>query len=64
MKNILLHPKLKTKISKEVGVSKQTVDMSLNYVFNSDKAKIIRSKAKELLQTEIDNIIKNEESEN
>ncbi len=63
MKNILLHPKLKNKISSEIKVSKQTVDMSLSYVFNSDKAKVIRAKAKELLQNEIDEINRNEKIE-
>jgi FixJ family two-component response regulator len=52
MKNILLHPKHKKKIAKDIGVSKQTVDMSLSYVFNSFNAKKIRSLAKELLVEE------------
>lgn len=57
MKKILLHPDLKKQIVKEFGVSMVTVDMSLKYVFDSDKAKGIRARAKELLQKEIDNII-------
>jgi hypothetical protein len=34
-----------------------TVDMSLSYVFNSDKAKKIRQRAKELLEDEVKNIV-------
>lgn len=60
MKNILLHPKHKKKISEEFGVSKQTVDMSLSYVFNSDNAKKIRLRAKELLIEEVKKIDDNE----
>lgn len=57
MKKILLHPDLKKQIVKEFGVSMVTVDMSLKYVFDSDKAKGIRTRAKELLQKEIDKIL-------
>ncbi|MDN3671659.1 hypothetical protein QWY99_01085 [Flavobacterium branchiarum] len=60
MKNILLHPKHKKKIAEEFGVSKQTVDMSLSYVFNSDNAKKIRLRAKELLMEEVKKIDDNE----
>jgi hypothetical protein len=56
MKNILLHPKHKRKIAEDLGVSKQTVDMSLNYVFNSFNAKKIRLKAKVLLLQEASEI--------
>lgn len=49
MKNILLHPELKHKIKDEFNCTLQTVDMSLKFVFNSEKAKKIRQKASELL---------------
>ncbi|MFL0075620.1 hypothetical protein [Tenacibaculum maritimum] len=52
MKNILLHPVLKRQIAKEFSVTKQTVDMSLKFVFNSSKAKKIRKKAKQMLISE------------
>lgn len=53
MKKIRVHPDLKKQIAKEFGVTYQTVTMSLEFVFNSDKAKEIRKRAKELLQEEI-----------
>ncbi len=56
MKKILIHPSFRKDLSEEFSVSKQTIDMSLKYVFNSEKAKKIRQRAKELLQKEIDNI--------
>ena len=56
MKKILLHPVLKKQISDELSVSTQTVDMSLKYVFDSDTAKEIRKRAKELLIKESQNI--------
>ena len=56
MKKILLHPDLKKQIAKHFKVSAVTVDMSLQYVFNSPKAKGIRLMAKELLENEIKNI--------
>lgn len=49
MKEILIHPKHKAQLAKEFGVSQQTVNMTLKYVYNSDKSKLIRSRAKELL---------------
>ena len=52
MKKILIHPTYKNQIAKELNVTKQTVDMSLKYVFDSDKAKNIRKRAKELLEKE------------
>lgn len=57
MKKILIHPELKKQIAKQFKVSAVTVDMSLQYVFNSPKAKGIRLMAKELLQKEIDSIV-------
>ncbi len=56
MKKILLHPVLKKQISDELSISTQTVDMSLKYVFDSDTAKEIRKRAKELLIKESQNI--------
>lgn len=56
MKKILLHSDLKKQIANELKVSIQTVDMSLKYVFDSDTAKKIRKKAKELLIKEVENI--------
>lgn len=56
MKIILLHPQLKNKISGEFKVSRQAVDMSLKFVFNSDNAKLIRQRAKELLIEEVNQI--------
>ena len=63
MKKINLHPDLKNKIAKEFNVTTQTVDMSLKYVFNSEKAKAIRTRAKEMLQKEIIEIEKLEETQ-
>jgi hypothetical protein len=57
MKKILLHPDLKKQIAKELKVTTQSVDMSLKYVFDSDKAKSIRKRAKELLENEVKNIV-------
>lgn len=56
MKNILIHPTYKNQIAKELQVTKQTVDMSLKFVFNSDTAKKVRKRAKELLEKEIEKI--------
>ena len=40
----------------EFLTSKQSVQLSLDYVFNSKRAKAIRERAKELLQEEVDKI--------
>ncbi|CAL2079190.1 MULTISPECIES: hypothetical protein [Tenacibaculum] len=53
MKKIRLHPDLKKQIAKELECSGQTVDMSLVFVFNSDKSKNIRKRAIELLQQDV-----------
>ena len=58
MENILIHPTYKNQMVKEFKVSKQTVDMSLKYVFNSDTAKKIRKRAKNLLETEAKKIVR------
>ena len=44
--------KFKKQLKDEFGTSKQAVQMSLDYVFNSDTAKAIRLRAKELLKAE------------
>ncbi|MBP4139991.1 hypothetical protein [Flavobacterium geliluteum] len=53
MKKIRLHPDLKKQIAKEFDVTYQTINMSLQYVFLSDKAEAIRKRALELMQLEI-----------
>jgi len=60
MKNILLHPFLKRELVKEFDCSRQTVDMSLKFVFNSAKSLKIRQRAKELLKEEIKKIAQGE----
>ena len=57
MKKILIHPTYKNQIAKEFNVTKQTVDMSLKYVFNSENSKDIRKRAKELLLKESEKIV-------
>ena len=57
MKKILLHPDYKKQIAKEFAVTMQTVDMSLKYVFDSEKARNIRQRAKQLLEKEVNNIV-------
>ena len=52
MKKILIHPTYKNQIAKEFDVTKQTVDMSLKYVFNSETSQHIRKRAKKLLEIE------------
>lgn len=56
MEKILIHPIHKRQIAKVFKVTTQTVDMSLKYVFNSDIAKCIRKRAKELLLLEASKI--------
>ncbi len=53
MKKIRVHPDIKKQIAKEFDVTYQTVTMSLEFVFNSEKAKAIRQRAKALLQEEL-----------
>ena len=57
MKKILIHPTYKNQIAKEFKVTKQTVDMSLKYVFNSKTSKDIRKRAKGLLENESKKIV-------
>ena len=47
---------MKKQLVKEFSKSLQAVQMSLDFVFNSDSAKAIRERAKELLQEEITKI--------
>lgn len=54
MKKIIIAPEFKEKIAKEFSTSKETVRMSLKYVFNSEQAKAIRKRAVELLRNEAD----------
>lgn len=56
MKKIRIDIELKKQISKELNISLQTVRMSLGYVFNSESAKKVRKRAKELLINEAKNI--------
>ncbi|NHN26796.1 hypothetical protein FIA58_014010 [Flavobacterium jejuense] len=58
MKKIRLHPDFKKKLAEEFNVSYQTVTMSLNYVFESDKSDLIRDRAKEMLTEEANKITK------
>ncbi len=46
----------KKDLAQEFEVSYQSIQMSLDYVFNSKKAKRIRQRAKEMLQEEINKI--------
>jgi uncharacterized protein with PhoU and TrkA domain len=56
MKKIIIASKHKVELAKEFGVSVQSIRMSLEYVFNSDKAKSIRTRAKELLLEQANSI--------
>jgi len=53
MKKIIIASKHKSDLAKEFSVSLQTVRMSLEYVFNSETAKSIRARAKELLLEQV-----------
>ncbi len=57
---IEISSKFKNQLAEEFETSLQSVQMSLNYVFNSEQAKKIRGRAKELLQAEITKINENE----
>lgn len=56
MKKIIIASEHKNTLSTEFGVSLQTVRMSLQGVFQSDKSKKIRSRAKELLLKDAEGI--------
>lgn len=49
---IIISSTHKNQLAREFKTSKQSVLMSLNYVFNSSQAKRIRERAKELLLKE------------
>ncbi|HCY81885.1 MAG TPA: hypothetical protein DHV22_09950 [Xanthomarina gelatinilytica] len=53
---IIISSKHKNQLMKEFKTSKQSVLMSLRYVFNSEQAKAIRNRAKELLLQEVEKI--------
>lgn len=55
MKKIRLHPDLKKQIAEEFKVTYQTVNMSLEYVFKSEKSEAIRQRALQMMQEEITN---------
>ena len=50
---IEISPKHKKQLAKEFKKSKQTIQMSLDFVFNSDTSIKIRQRAVELMQLEI-----------
>ena len=56
MKKIRIVHELKKLIAKEIGVTTQTVETALKYVYNSDVQQTIRQRAKELLQQEADDV--------
>jgi hypothetical protein len=53
---IRIAPEFKTEMSKEFHTSKQNVKMALDYYNNSELAKKIRARAKELLLKEANNV--------
>lgn len=56
MKKIRIDAELKKQISDELNISLQSVRMSLDYVFNSETAKKVRKRAKQLLIEESEKI--------
>jgi hypothetical protein len=54
---IRIAPEFKNQMALEFGTSKQNVKMALDYYNQSDLAKKIRARAKELLQNEADSVI-------
>ena len=56
MKKIRIVHELKKQIAKAIGVTTQTVETALKYVYNSDVQQTIRQRAKELLQQEADDV--------
>lgn len=55
-----ISPTMKKELSANFETSIQTVQMSLSYVFNSELAKSIRKKAKEMLLSEAASINENQ----
>jgi hypothetical protein len=64
MKKILIHPDLKKQMQKEFKVSYQTITMSVDGVFTSEKAIAIRARAKQLLIIEANKIVVENEKDN
>ena len=56
MKILRIVHELMKEIAKEIGVTTQTVETALKYVYNSDVQQTIRQRAKELLQQEADDV--------
>ncbi len=56
MKKSRIHPEIKKQISEELETTYQTVTMSLDFVFNSEKSKKIRERAQELLLQEVESL--------
>ncbi len=56
MKKIRIHHSYLKEIAEEFNCTTQSVRMSLEYVFNSEQAKSIRRRAKELLLNEANKI--------
>jgi hypothetical protein len=56
MKKIRIVAELKKQIAKELGVTIQTVENNLSYFYDSQTAKDVRRRAKELLQEEANNV--------
>ncbi len=56
MKKIRIHHSYLKQIAEEFDCTTQSVRMSLEYVFNSEQAKSIRKRAKELLLEEVNQI--------
>lgn len=59
MKKNTIHiaAKFKMDLAKEFKTSKVSVQMSLDYAFNSDQAKAIRKRAKQLLEEEAEKVV-------
>lgn len=53
---ILISSTHKRKLEKEFKTSKTSVQMSLDYIFNSDQAKAIRKRAKQMLEEEAEKV--------
>lgn len=56
MKKIRIVAEMKKQIAKELGISIQTVEMSLSYFYDSITSRDIRQRAKELLIEEANRI--------
>lgn len=54
---ILISSVHKRQLKNEFNTSKTSVQMSLDYVFNSDQARAIRKRAKEMLEQEAKKVV-------